>query len=225
MNFGIKKCATMVIRPETPLFQNKQDPTFYLAGQAIPKTNCYTYLGIPFDKTLSLDPIINCLSSKLENSIFSISNFLKNPRIPLPFKKTIINSFLIGKVSYFAPLLGSNKIRSKHAQKIINKALRWSIGIHNAKSFTSLYNLTKDLNIPPLSAKCALSQAKCFNKWQHSKCIISYIVKNICKPLNFSWSRTSSTLYNKLKKHRSTNAIKIFIGMIYTKILKKRNIM
>jgi len=33
MNFGINKCVTMVIRPDTPLFQNKKDPTFYLAVQ------------------------------------------------------------------------------------------------------------------------------------------------------------------------------------------------
>jgi len=31
MVFGINKCATMVVRPETPLFQNI-DPTFYLAS-------------------------------------------------------------------------------------------------------------------------------------------------------------------------------------------------
>ena len=31
MKFGINKCAMMVIRPDTPLFQNKRDPTFYLA--------------------------------------------------------------------------------------------------------------------------------------------------------------------------------------------------
>ena len=28
MNFGINKSATIVIRPDTPHFQNKRDPTF-----------------------------------------------------------------------------------------------------------------------------------------------------------------------------------------------------
>jgi len=28
MNFGIKKCATMVIRPDTPLFRNKRDLSY-----------------------------------------------------------------------------------------------------------------------------------------------------------------------------------------------------
>ncbi|KAG4108123.1 hypothetical protein H8356DRAFT_1620603, partial [Neocallimastix lanati (nom. inval.)] len=71
MNFGINKCATMVI-----LFQNKRDPTFYLAGQPIPITKCYTYLGIPFDKSLSLKPIIKLLNSKVTKALFSVSKFL-----------------------------------------------------------------------------------------------------------------------------------------------------
>jgi len=63
MNFGINKYSTMIIRPDTPLFQNKRDPTFfYHAGQSIPITKCYTYLGIPFDKSLSLNPIIKLLN-------------------------------------------------------------------------------------------------------------------------------------------------------------------
>ena len=30
------------------------DPTFYLAGQPIPKSKYYTYLGIPFNSDLDL---------------------------------------------------------------------------------------------------------------------------------------------------------------------------
>jgi len=56
MNFGINKCAMMVIRPDTPLFQNKRDPTFHLVGQPIAITKCYTYLGIPFDKSFIVEP-------------------------------------------------------------------------------------------------------------------------------------------------------------------------
>jgi len=58
MEYGINKCTTMIICPETPLFSNEKDPTFYifyLAGQPILKTDCSIYLGIPFDKSLLLD--------------------------------------------------------------------------------------------------------------------------------------------------------------------------
>ena len=128
MNFGINKCATMVIRPDTPLFQNKRDPTFYLAGQPIPITKCYikwyTYLGIPFDKSLSLKPIIKLLNSTVTKALFSVSKFLSNSKIPIPFKKIIINSYVFSKVSYFAPLLGSKKARTNNTLKLNNKGLR-----------------------------------------------------------------------------------------------------
>jgi len=81
-----------------------------------------------------------------------------NSKIPIPFKKIIINSYVLCKVSYFAPLLGSNKTRTNNTQKLINKGLRWIAGIQKAKSFINVYSISKDLNIPLLSAKCALSQ-------------------------------------------------------------------
>ena len=81
------KCATMVIRPDTPLFQNKRDPTFYLAGQPIPITKCYTYLGIPFDKSLLLNPIIRLLNSKVTEVLFSVCKFLSNSKIPFHLRR------------------------------------------------------------------------------------------------------------------------------------------
>ncbi len=222
MNFGINKCATMVIRPNTPENQNKKDPTFYLAGQALPTTDCYTYLGIPFDKSLSLKPVINVLNNKMLKTLYSVRNFLMNPRIPIPFKKIIINSYVISKVSYFAPLLGSNKIKTNRAQKIVNKGLRWAAGVHNAKSFTSIYSISKDFNIPPLSAKCAIAQVRCFDKWKNSNCIISSLVNNIPKSRKYSWTKESRTLKGKLSKRG--NDIQSIKNFYWTRDMKKKSI-
>jgi len=49
MTFGINKCATIVVRSDLTQNRYKRDPTFYLAGQPLPITDCYTYLGIPFE--------------------------------------------------------------------------------------------------------------------------------------------------------------------------------
>jgi len=35
-----------------------KDITFFLTGQPIPIDDCYIYLSIPFDKTLSLNPVV-----------------------------------------------------------------------------------------------------------------------------------------------------------------------
>ena len=58
MTFGINKCATHVVKPINfvkPI--NYEDPSFFIGSNKLPKTDNYTYLGIPFDESLSLKPI------------------------------------------------------------------------------------------------------------------------------------------------------------------------
>jgi len=51
-----------------------------------------------------------------------------------------------------------------------------------------------------LSAKCAFSQVKCFDKWKDSNCIISYLINNIPKSRKYAWTKESRTLKRKLEK-------------------------
>jgi len=164
---------------------------------------------IPFDKCLSLDSVLKVLNNSVR-TLFSVGGFLRNTGIPLPFKKTIIKSYIISKVSYFAPLLGSNKEKTKVAQQFINLGLYWAAGVHKAKSFTSLYLISKDFNIPPLSAKCALCQQKCYNKWKSSNYIISNLVNKRTKTRTHPWVKESETLIDKLNKIGNIKAIREF---------------
>jgi len=152
------------------------------------------------------------LNSKVTKALFSVSKFLSNSKIPIPFKKIIINSYVLVKSLIFVPLLGSNKARINNTQKLINKGLRWFAGLQKAKSFINVYSISKDLNIPPLSAKYALSQVKCFDKWKDSNCIISYLVNNIPKSRKYTWTKESRTLKRKLEKRgNNDNKIKDFL--------------
>ncbi|ORX63948.1 hypothetical protein BCR32DRAFT_330744, partial [Anaeromyces robustus] len=54
------------------------EATFYLTGIPIPKTDCYTYLGVPFHKTLDLKFVISKMKNKVSKALFSIQGFLKN---------------------------------------------------------------------------------------------------------------------------------------------------
>ena len=105
--------------------------------------------------------------------------FLINKSIPLPLKKYVFISFILSLVIYYAPLFGSNKSICSIAQKIINRGLYWSYGFKSLDSSVSLYNITRELRIPPLSAICAISQFRCFRKWKNSLCIINHLTNNI----------------------------------------------
>ena len=56
-----------------------------------------------------------------------------------------------------------------------------------------------------MSAKCALSEVKCFDKWKDSNYIISYLVNNIPKSRKYTWTKESRTLKRKLEKRDSND--------------------
>ncbi|KAG4084097.1 hypothetical protein H8356DRAFT_1378278 [Neocallimastix lanati (nom. inval.)] len=79
------------------------------------KKNCYIYLGVPFLNNLELKTIIQRINNKVRIVLYSIKEFLKNPHIPIPYKRM--------------------------------------------RCFTFLYCISKGLNIPAPSIKCAIAQA------------------------------------------------------------------
>ena len=123
IQFGINKCASLVVRGEVSRFLYNSNPTFYLSSQELLKTNCYTYLGVPFSYDLELKPIIQRMNNKVRNVFYSIKGFLKNPHIPIPYKRMLFSAIVIGQVSYYAPLLEYNKDRTRSTQTLVNSGL------------------------------------------------------------------------------------------------------
>ena len=68
-------------------------------------------------------------------------------------KKYVLFSFILSLIIYYAPLFGSNKSRCSKAQKIINRGLYWSYGFKSRNSYVSLYDITRELRIPPQKLK------------------------------------------------------------------------
>jgi len=49
------------------------------------------------------------MNSKVRKALYFIKGFLKNPHIPIPYKRMLFSAIVIGQVLVYAPLLGSNK--------------------------------------------------------------------------------------------------------------------
>ena len=110
-------------------------------------------------------------------------------------------------------LLGSNKINTSSIQQLINLGLYWIGGFSKRNSFKSLYNISKDLNIPPMSAKCALAQCRCSTKWwENSKCIIGKLIEFKVKKGKHPWTTQSRRLIARIEncKKEYGNNIKQF---------------
>ena len=198
MTFGINKCATLVVKPlKFTNHNNYVDPTFYLGINPIPKTNQYTYLGIPFNESLSLKPITSNLNSKLNYTLNSYFRFLTNRFVPFYLKRLVLIYYILSTVVYYAPLLGSNKSNTKKAQTILNRGMYWCFGFKSRNSNISLYSISKELNMAPLSGVCAIAQIRCFKKWKDSSCIIAHLINNIPVLSHYSWAKKSKRLFNK----------------------------
>ena len=211
MNFRINKCATLVEKPINfvkPI--NYEDPSFFIGSNKLPKTNNYTYHGIPFDESSSLKPLQSKLNSNTNIKLNSYFRFLINKSIPFPLKKYVLISFILSLVLYYAPLFGSNKSRCSKAQKINNRGLYWSYEFKSHNSYVSLCDITRELRIPPLSAICVLSQLHCFRKWKNLSCIINHLTNNIPTMSHYSWTKKSRTLDKKLNGKKSREIKKFY---------------
>jgi hypothetical protein len=110
-------------------FLNNGNLTFYLSSQELPKTNCYTYLDVPFSNDLELKPIIERMNNRIievRKEFYSLKGFLKNPYIPIPYKRMLFYAIVIEQVWYYTPLLESNIERTRATQ--INTGLYWIEG-------------------------------------------------------------------------------------------------
>ena len=143
------------------------------------------------------------MNNKAWKALYSIKWFLKNPHIPITYKLRLFFFLCYSnwtKVSYHVPLLGSNKERTRSTQTLVYSGLYWIEGFSKGNSFTSLYYVSKELNIPPLSTKFAIAQIRCFKKWKNSKCIISDLLRDISRCRHYAWDKESKILVDKLDK-------------------------
>ena len=108
--------------------------------------------------------------------------------------------------------MGSNKINTSYIQKLINLELYWIGGFPKRNSFISLYNISKDLNIPPISAKCALAQYQCYKNWENSKYIIGKLIEFKVKKGKYQWTTQSKRLITGIENRKKDygNNIKKF---------------
>jgi len=83
-------------------------------------------------------------------------------------------------------------------KKLLIEDFYWSYGFKSRNSSVSLYDITRELRIPPLSAICAISQLRCFRKWKNSSCITNHLTNNIPTMSHYSWTKESRTLDKKL---------------------------
>eukprot|EP00833_Pecoramyces_ruminatium_P016533 jgi/Orpsp1_1/1190565/evm.model.d7180000079801.3 len=124
---------------------------------------------------------------------------LENEEIPTHYKLTYDRIILNFNLYYLMKeKKGNVLVDFSKAQTIINRGLYWSYGFKSRNSNISLYDITRELKIPPLSGICALAQLRCFRKWKNSLCIIESLVNKIPRLSHSYWTKECRSLEKKL---------------------------
>jgi len=163
-----------------------------------------------------LTTLFNICFLKWKKSLFFLSNFFLNKRIPIAYKKKVLQSYVIRKAIYFSLLLGSNKSKTVRIKSLIHTGLFWRNGSYaHENSSGNFKNKSEYLrhnptmicyiwgpwNILPIAGTYAALQVKCFVKWRKSYCFVKDLIKFIPKLSHHSWTIESRILRNKLKEN------------------------
>ena len=125
MQFGINKCGNLAVRGEVSIFLINSNPNLFIFQvKSYLLTNCSIYLGVSFSNDLELKLIVQRMNSKVRKS----SLFYKRISLRILIYLSLINECYfqlqsLGKVSYYVPLLVSNKERTRSIQTLVNTGL------------------------------------------------------------------------------------------------------
>ena len=159
MNFGISKCAVMVIHGDMERLRNRP---LLLQGNPLSVVEEYTYLGISFNYKLDLDKIIADRVVSTKKALGSLMRVLYGASIPMLAKVKLINGVLLPISTYGGELFGMSENRVQPIQVVVNKAIRLVSG--TSLTACSAGVIRKELKITSVFARTSAARARCFIK-------------------------------------------------------------
>jgi endonuclease/exonuclease/phosphatase (EEP) superfamily protein YafD len=189
MEVNPSKCGLMYINPM--IGPANQNLPVHFEGEIIPEVEVYTYLGIEVNKWLDLVRIAKYRVAKGIGAAQLINGTLLNKRIPLTYKKMLIQNFLIPTLMYGSEIYGMNTRRTQSAKLVLDNSLKKIVLRHNFCR-SRAYSEFGLLNLATLSAA---SRARGFHKWETSRGLISEIIRSrsLVKNRKRTWSQVTSS--------------------------------
>lgn len=167
MSVGHGKCGVMVFGNTE---HDKEHSVWTLDGAEIPLVDHYTYLGLTFDRDLSLDTMNDAATARLSKATHSLRPALTNSSIPLAVKVLMIKSLILPIAAWGGELLGMHKVRAHPTQKLVHQAIRWALyGDRAGKGRAAMSTLSWDLGIPPVHAIRSSYRTRAYHKFSSVK--------------------------------------------------------
>jgi exonuclease III len=191
MEFSISKCGSMTIGAE--------NVKFTLGSAEIPSVDSYLYLGIPFDKSLEIEPGIRLKVGKVKKLHAMLFPFLGCQRVPCWARVLVFKACIMGAVSYGGELFGFQNCKAlDQLQTAINGCLRTIVGTKSQNTVLAMGPLLEEFQVPTIREKWDLAMLRAVQKWPDSVTYLSEIFEEYPASRKWSWLKRAQLLLAKV---------------------------
>ncbi|OJT10610.1 LINE-1 retrotransposable element ORF2 protein, partial [Trametes pubescens] len=177
MELGIEKCGAMIWTTSEVWkdhFWNRIDLT--TPNGTIPKVTEYKYLGIIVDEGLisSREKVgdnpptearhAKVLADKGRGTLYAIRPVLKDRFCPLAVKIAAIRTFIAPRMMYGGEWLGFKQTNAEPAQRVINTAMEWALGLEPQKDSAISVLLSWELGVPLIEIEMGAARTRLYAK-------------------------------------------------------------
>lgn len=164
MELGIEKCGVICCTNDDSEKEKFDRITFNMLTGVIPKVDSYKYLGITVDNTWG-DPRDRSLEGahlQLKHSrylaekgakvLHQFRPLLTDPICPISLKVMVIRNLIMSTMAYGGEWLGGLRTNAIAPQRIVNSAIRWSMGMSASSQVSNWETLSFELGLPTMEA-------------------------------------------------------------------------
>ena len=200
MEFGIKKCAVLVVQPKSKLPPATTPPaapqpiTMWSPSAAnqkeeVPRAATYKYLGLMFNDDLSLTEMIKWRAERVtKRTLLPMRKMLGSKHIPLNLRRQAVISLLLPALAYGGELFGLHASALTNAllhplESVLKHALAMMASAsYSIKKGTPMGTtdaiLREEFGVPSVEATMAGMAVRSRIKYQASPGLISWIIKS-----------------------------------------------
>lgn len=188
MSFGVQKCGVMGVGQGAHERVCGDVDGWYLQGERLPLVESYTYLGLVFDKELSLDVMAADRARKGTRTLHGIQYVLRCQSIPIKIRvDTLLKAVLIPVLTYGGELWGMSQKRAEGAEKVLSRACKSLLRLSAKSSLVSPAALGLEFNVAPITALVCAARTRALLKFPRLRSTISLLLANVPKCKKRTW--------------------------------------
>lgn len=158
MELGLPKCGVMLLSNSSEEQEVHASTLYKCPDGELPKVTEYKYLGIEMEPTLPNDrdangneaSFVRRQAAKGEKVLNNLQPMFHDPKWPLPVKAALVCTLLMPIMTYGAEWVGYKKLNAIPIQRVVNKAMKLTMGNSSKSTAHEAFTLSYELGLPSI---------------------------------------------------------------------------